>query len=89
MSKATYRIKENKDNCSFTYSGDLGEAIEKARKDLQKEKDNPDVSYWLWIKDKAEKALGSHYNRIHRIEAFIKCAQRQLDNDAKEGKSSG
>ena len=43
MSKSTYHIKETKNSYSFSYSGDLKEAVEKARKDLDKERENPDI----------------------------------------------
>ena len=36
--KSTYQIKETKNERSFSYTGDLAEAIEKAKKDLRKEK---------------------------------------------------
>jgi hypothetical protein len=35
MSKSTYHIKETKDSYSFSYSGDLKEALEKALKDAK------------------------------------------------------
>lgn len=78
MSKSTYHIKETKSMRSFTYSGDLKEALEKARKDLQKEKENPDIAHWEWIRKKAIGAITAHENKIERIEAFIRCAERNL-----------
>ena len=36
--KSSYSIKESKDRYNFTYSGDLGEATEKAKKDLKRRK---------------------------------------------------
>lgn len=85
--KSNYSIKESKDKYNFTYSGDLGEALEKAKKDLQKEKENPDIPHWLWIKSKAEKAIKAHNNRIRRIQAFIDCAERHLKAEKEEVKT--
>lgn len=84
MSKSTYHIKETKNTRQFSYTGDLAEAIEKAKKDLRKEKENPDIQQWEWIKKKAEKAIVSHENKVDRIEEFIKCAERELEKQRKE-----
>lgn len=78
MNKSTYHIKETKNSYSFSYSGDLKEALEKARKDLQKEKENPDITYWEWIRKKAVSAILAHEKKRARIEAFIKCAEQNL-----------
>lgn len=78
MSKSTYHIKETKNRRVFTYSGDLKEALEKARKDLQKEKENPDIEHWEWLKKKAVSAILAHENKMKRIEAFIRCAEQHL-----------
>ena len=78
MDKSTYHIKETKNNYSFSYSGDLKEALEKARKDLQKEKENPDIAHWEWIRKKAVSAILAHEKKKARIEAFIRCAEQNL-----------
>ena len=78
MGKSTYHIKETKDSYKFSYSGDLKEALEKARKDLKKEEQNPDIAYWEWIKKKAVSAILAHERKIAKIRAFIKCAERNL-----------
>lgn len=39
MGKASYKIRETKNMRHFTYSGNLKDAIEKAKRDLQKEKE--------------------------------------------------
>ncbi|MDO4292187.1 MAG: hypothetical protein Q4C65_03040 [Eubacteriales bacterium] len=87
MGKSTYHIKETKNSYSFSYSGDLKEALEKARKDLQKEKENTDIAHWEWIRKKAVSAILAHEKKITKIKAFIKCAERNLkeseaDNEA-------
>lgn len=64
MDKSTYHIKETKNNYSFSYSGDLKEALEKARKDLQKAKENQDIAHWEWIRKKAASAILAHERKI-------------------------
>lgn len=78
MGKSTYHIKETKSNYSFSYSGDLKEALEKARKDLHKEEGNPDIAYWEWIRKKAVSAILAHERKVARIKTFIKCAEQNL-----------
>lgn len=85
--KSTYSIKESKGKYNFTYSGDLREAIEKANKDLRKEKENAEIPYWKWMLEKAQKAIAAHDNRIRRIQAFIDCAERHLKAE-KEGEQA-
>lgn len=78
MSKSTYHIKETKNSYIFSYSGDLKEALEKARKDLQKEEKNTDIAHWEWIKKKAVSAILAHEKKVARIKAFIRCAEQNL-----------
>lgn len=87
MSGATYHIKETKDSRSFTYSGELREAIAKAEKDLQKEKENKEIEYWKWIEIKANKAITAHKNKIERIEHFLAVAKRELEKQKKESEA--
>ncbi len=86
MGKASYTIKSSKDRYSFTYSGDLRGAIEKAKRDLQREKDNSDITYWIWLKAKVDKALKNHTDRISKIQAFIECAEEHLQKMKAEDK---
>lgn len=86
MGKSTYHIKENKNTYSFSYSGDLREAVDKAKKDLTRELNNKDLAHWAWIKEKAEKAIKANANKIRRIQAFIECAEKELKNKEMEDK---
>lgn len=72
MGKASYKIRETKNMRHFTYSGNLEEAIEKAKGDLQKE--NKEIAQWYWLYEKAKKAINAHNKKIANIEAFIRCA---------------
>lgn len=83
-SKSTYHIKETKNTYKFSYSGDLREALDKAKGDLHREMNNKDIPYWVWLKEKAEKAIKANSNKIRRIQAFIDCAERQLQKEEKE-----
>lgn len=84
MKKSNYYVKELKDHYEFSYSGDLGEALEKAKKDLQAEYANKEIEHWNWIKKKAESAIKSHTSKIARIEAFIRAATRELETKQQE-----
>ncbi len=74
MGKASYKIRETKNMRHFTYSGNLEDAIEKAKGDLQKEKENKETAQWYWLYEKAKKAINAHNKKIANIEAFIRCA---------------
>lgn len=86
MGKASYTIKSSKNKYSFTYSGDLGEVIEKAKRDLQREKANPDITHWIWLKAKVDKAIKNHTDRLSKIQAFIECAEEHLQKNKAEDK---
>ena len=66
MGKASYKIRETKNMRHFTYSGNLEDAIEKAKGDLQKEKENKETAQWYWLYEKAKKAIqkGGDANEI-------------------------
>lgn len=64
MRKASYKIRETKNMRHFTYSGNLEDAIEKAERDLQKEKENKEIAQWYWLYEKAKKAISAHNKEI-------------------------
>lgn len=84
MGKSTYHIKETKDKYVLSYSGDLTEALAKAERDLKAALNNPDIEKWVWIKDKAEKAIKANGSRVRKLQEFIKVAKRQLEREEKE-----
>lgn len=84
MGKSTYHIKETKDKYVLSYSGDLTEALAKAERDLKTALNNPDIEKWVWIKDKAEKAIKANGSRVRKLKEFIKVAKRQLEREEKE-----
>lgn len=67
MGKASYKIRETKNMRHFTYSGNLKDAIEKAKRDLQKEKENKEIAQWYWLYEKAKKAINTHNKKIANI----------------------
>ena len=72
----------------FTYSGNLEDAIEKAERDLQKEKENKEIAQWYWLYEKAKKAINTHNKKIANIEAFIRCAEEEQEKQkGKKGHS--
>lgn len=79
MSKSAYYVKETKNGYKLSYSGDLKEAMEKARKDLEKEETNREIEYWEWIRKKAESVILTHEKKRAKIKAFIKAAEREME----------
>ena len=86
MGKASYKIRETKNMRHFTYSGNLKDAIEKAKRDLQKEKENKEIAQWYWLYEKAKKAINTHNKKIANIEAFIRCAEEEQEKQKGKGK---
>lgn len=75
---SSYRVKESKNAYKMSYSGDLEEALEKARFDLAKRQSDTNMQYWQWLKDKATKEIEANDRAIKRIKVFISAAERQL-----------
>ena len=84
MGKSAYHIKETKDEYKFSYTSDLAEALAKAERDLKTTLNDPDIEKWIWIKDKAEKAIKANGSRVRKLQEFIKVAKRQLEREEKE-----
>ncbi|MCD7825124.1 MAG: hypothetical protein LUH14_04065 [Clostridiaceae bacterium] len=79
MAKATYRVRETKDRILATYTGDLANAAEKARQDLRREVNNPDIEHWQWLAGQAQKRLLAHDRKIDRINTFLRIAEQELE----------
>lgn len=68
----------------MSYSGDLQEALNKAKEDLRRECENKEILHWEWLKKKAEAAIKAHRSKIEKLEAFIRVAERQLAKQTEE-----
>lgn len=86
MEKSRYYIKETKDRYKFAYTGDLKDALQKARGDLQREKCNPETAYYEWAFKKAQSAILAHNRKMARLEAFIERAEITLEKEESERK---
>ncbi len=84
--KGNYHIKTEKGYYKLTYSGDLEAALEKAKTDLQKERENTELLRWEWIKKKAETAIKAHKTKIEKLETFIRAAEREINSQKEENK---
>jgi len=82
--KSNYTVKETKGSYKMSYSGDLEEAIEKAKVDLIKKQSDPNMQYWQWLKDKAAKEIEANQRAIERTKVFISAAERQLKQEDKK-----
>lgn len=82
--KSNYHIKSKKNHYEMSYSGDLQEALNKAKEDLRRERENKEILHWEWLKKKAEAAIKAHRSKIEKLEAFIRVAERQLAKQTEE-----
>ena len=82
--KSNYQIKSKKNHYEMSYSGDLQEALNKAKEDLRRECENKEILHWEWLKKKAEAAIKAHRSKIEKLEAFIRAAERQLAKQTEE-----
>ena len=86
MNKSTYSIKETKDSYKMSYTGDLSEALEKAKADLKKALNDKDLQHWIFLKEKADSMIKANARKIERLQAFIRVAERQLAQTESEAK---
>lgn len=82
--KSNHHIKSKKNHYEMSYSGDLQEALNKAKEDLRRECENKEILHWEWLKKKAEAAIKAHRSKIEKLEAFIRVAERQLAKQTEE-----
>lgn len=82
--KSNYHTKSKKNHYEMSYSGDLQEALNKAKEDLRRECENKEILHWEWLKKKAEAAIKAHRSKIEKLEAFIRVAERQLAKQTEE-----
>lgn len=73
-----YRVKETNNAYKMSYFGNLEEALHKARLDLEKRHNDPNMQHWEWLKDKATKEIEANNRAIKRIKIFISAAEKQL-----------
>ena len=68
------RSVKYKDN-TYTFSGDLGDALKKAQRDIESAERNLD--YYRWNYEKAKKEYDSRMNKIEVNKGFIDCIKFQ------------
>lgn len=75
---ATWKVTSKKGYYSASYSGDLHEALEKAKTDLKKYLHDKNIEKWVWIKEKAEAEIAANKRAIERAQIFIELAEKEL-----------
>ena len=81
---ATWKVTTKKNSYSASYSGDLHEALEKAKTDLNKYLHDKDIGKWFWIKEKAEAKIAANKRAIKRAQIFIELAEKELKKQEAE-----
>ena len=62
-------------NNTYTFSGDLGDALDKARRDIESAERYLD--YYKWNYEKAKKEYNSRLDKININKGFIECIKVQ------------
>lgn len=81
---ATWKVTQKKNTYRATYSGNLHEALEKAKADLKKYLNDGDIPKWAWIKKKAEAEIAANKRAIERAQVFIGLAEKELKKQEEE-----
>ncbi len=86
MGKGTFSIKRTKNGRKMTYTGDLQEAINKAKRELNKKLKDGAVqrAHLEWAYERARKELTAWDNRIDDLKMFIRVAEQQLENEKED-----
>lgn len=77
---ATWKVTSK----NASYSGDLHEALEKAKTDLKKYLNDKNIEKWVWLKEKAEAEIAANKRAIERAQTFIKLAEKELKKQEAE-----
>lgn len=81
---AGMKAKHTKDKVTYSYSGDLKEAIEKAEKELREKEGTTKWLFLKWQYDNAKKALDAYNRRVKDLKSFIELAKEELKKMEKE-----
>lgn len=77
---AGMRAKHQKSGkVTYTFSGDLAESIQKARKELRQKEDSEERSFLKWQYEKAKKTYENYERRIEDLKGFIRLGTEELE----------
>lgn len=63
----------------YSFSGDLEECIQKARKELRQKEDSEERTFLRWQHEKAKKAHETYERRIEDLKGFIRLGTEELE----------
>ena len=72
------RVKRNKNGVVFSFTGELQDALEAARKELDKKIQSQERVFLQWQFEKAKKARDIYEKRIEDLQGFIRLAEKEL-----------
>lgn len=72
------RAKRNKNGVVFSFTGELQEALEAARKELDKKVRSQERVFLQWQFEKAKKTRDTYEKRIEDLQGFIRLAEKEL-----------
>lgn len=75
---AGMRAKKTKNGTTFTYSGDLKDAIVAAERELSEKANSQKRVFLKWQRDDAVKAQENYEKRIADLKDFIRLAKEEL-----------
>lgn len=81
---ATWKVTTKKNSYRASYTGDLHEALEKAKADLKKYLNDKNIEKWVWLKERAEAKIVANKRAIERAQVFIELAEKELENKEAE-----
>lgn len=77
---AGMRAKHQKSGkVTYTFSGDLAESIQKARKELRQKEESEERNFLKWQHEKAKKAYETYERRIDDLQRFIRVGTEELE----------
>ena len=72
------RVKRNKNGVVYSFTGELQDALEAARKELDKKIQSQERVFLQWQFEKAKKARDTYEKRIEDLQGFIRLAEKEL-----------
>ena len=72
------RVKRNKNGVVYSFTGELQDALEAARKELDKKIQSQERVFLQWQFEKAKKARDIYEKRIEDLQGFIRLAEKEL-----------
>ena len=83
------RVKRTKNKVTYSFTGELQNELETAKKELNKKIQSQERTFLQWQLKKAQKAYNNYEKRIEDLQTFIRLAEKKIAEKEEERHEDG